>query len=168
MADNKILKEKMDEIFDTDRINKVISKLDDEKRDKKVQLELVKKDIEVNTRHMKTAENQFRENETKLKELDNTIIEHLALKQQIEHIKTQINRIEDDVHKINSNKSILKINNDKINYLVNTYLINLLKEVNMNIEFETGQLEKYIINNIVKIESDMKLYKEKQQDTNRN
>jgi DNA repair exonuclease SbcCD ATPase subunit len=104
-ADARMLKEKLDEIFDTERINKIITKLDEEKKAKRQDLELINKDIEINHRNLKNIETNLQENDKRLKSL-----ESLKDKKNLNHQSTIESR--ENIKKIETNVLNLSIYNN--------------------------------------------------------
>lgn len=100
-----MLKEKLDEIFDTERINKIISKLDEEKKVKRQDLELINKDIEINCRNLRGIENTLHDNEKKLKSLE-------GLKETKINDENNMLEMRDNIKKIESNVLNLSIYNN--------------------------------------------------------
>ena len=92
-----MLKEKLDEIFDTERINKIISKLDEEKKVKRQDLELINKDIEINQRNLKGIENTLQENEKRLKSLENLKETKIIDENNMQSMRDNIKKIESNV-----------------------------------------------------------------------
>lgn len=108
-----MLKEKLDEIFDTERINKIISKLDEEKKVKRQDLELIIKDIEINHRNLKGIENTLQENEKRLKSLEGLKETKINNENNMQDTRENVKKIETNVLNLSIYTNYLKMNTEK-------------------------------------------------------